>query len=729
MSPFTAVSLSRAPQHTPMQPPHQHQHQNYVTPTVQQQQQQQKIFHHHPSAIATTTAPPHTLQYNQQISSTSAADPTVLSQIQMLSDMVWKLAAATGTAHQIQLRPPPAPTPLFGPAPTATAKPLTQLNNNTVGSENNTGNYVQERKLQMEIAEHKQKIAALERQLAQRQPPLPQHTTHYVSTYPSLPQQQQPSSSTVGLPSLHPAAATTRGHLLPSRSVTPSVPFTTVATTTQAPMMMTTQTQHYLPQQPQQEQQLYNPIGYNPGYNNPGFVRQGESSASAPNIIQNRYMKTIPFPPSKRSRSENARHQSGASPTPPPYETEDGVYYLQPPRDAHDPTKEMKPSLHDKSSLTQIAPHPRQHASNNNRTNIENGHHKSISESRSVSHHSNRTKPSNNNNNDHRSHNNNYPFSLPPLGVDARGGTQTPPPVPPTITPASIPTPRQHPPRLNSSGPAPGPVSHLHPVALRNNNNSNQRHPYHRNHHLSSGSHNRNGGHSNDAAMRMGVTPNGLTFSQRSSPAPRHPKRGPDLPRRFVCSTLTELGWTQDHIPAWVAANGGPDNFEDQEMAVAAAIRALERCDTNARLLVTERDLLPPTTMTHLVIPRPQNPASLKGLAALATGKWLVPPEYVFESAQMGFWLDESSFPGVVRCNPRPFAGHDVLLTIKEADLCEKLKDIMEAGGAMVVAPQLGDKRQRLSTVHLIIDSAAEMLDHCRDFAECNPLCEQEEKN
>ncbi|AIN96099.1 hypothetical protein LPMP_100300 [Leishmania panamensis] len=141
------------------------------------------------------------------------------------------------------------------------------------------------------------------------------------------------------------------------------------------------------------------------------------------------------------------------------------------------------------------------------------------------------------------------------------------------------------------------------------------------------------------------------------SPSPVNPKRGSTLPRRFIFTGL------KDHEP----------------QRLASAIAAV---GDDAAALASDLDEPPPSSTTHIVLRG--TPRSVKALCGVVSGKWLVSPEYVYNSQQSGFWLDELE-EGGLRIFPPPLKCQRFLLTVEHPSIRAKLAQVIEYGGGEVL--------------------------------------------
>ncbi|CBZ24345.1 conserved hypothetical protein [Leishmania mexicana MHOM/GT/2001/U1103] len=148
------------------------------------------------------------------------------------------------------------------------------------------------------------------------------------------------------------------------------------------------------------------------------------------------------------------------------------------------------------------------------------------------------------------------------------------------------------------------------------------------------------------------------------SPSPVNPKRGAMLPRRFIFTGL------KDHEP----------------QRLVSAIAAVGE---DAAALASDLDEPPPSSTTHIVLRG--TPRSVKALCGVVSGKWLVSPEYVYNSQQSGFWLDELE-EGGLRIFPPPLKCQRFLLTVEHPGIRAKLAQVIEYGGGEVLASG-SDKR------------------------------------
>ncbi|GET86446.1 hypothetical protein, conserved [Leishmania tarentolae] len=148
------------------------------------------------------------------------------------------------------------------------------------------------------------------------------------------------------------------------------------------------------------------------------------------------------------------------------------------------------------------------------------------------------------------------------------------------------------------------------------------------------------------------------------SPSPVNPKRGAVLPRRFIFTGLKD----------------------NEPQRLASAIAAI---GDDAAALASDLDEPPPTSTTHIVLRG--TPRSVKALCGVVSGKWLVSPEYVYNSHQSGFWLDELE-EGGLRIFPPPLKCQRFLLTVEHPSIRAKLAQVIEYGGGEVL-PSGSDQR------------------------------------
>ncbi|KAG5510686.1 hypothetical protein GH5_06902 [Leishmania sp. Ghana 2012 LV757] len=141
------------------------------------------------------------------------------------------------------------------------------------------------------------------------------------------------------------------------------------------------------------------------------------------------------------------------------------------------------------------------------------------------------------------------------------------------------------------------------------------------------------------------------------SPSPVNPKRGAPLPRRFIFTGLKD----------------------NEPQRLATAIAAL---GDDAAALASDLDEPPPSSTTHIVLRG--TPRSVKALCGVVSGKWLVSPEYVYNSEHSGFWLDELE-EGGLRIFPPPLKCQRFLLTVEHPSIRAKLAQVIEYGGGEVL--------------------------------------------
>lgn len=167
------------------------------------------------------------------------------------------------------------------------------------------------------------------------------------------------------------------------------------------------------------------------------------------------------------------------------------------------------------------------------------------------------------------------------------------------------------------------------------------------------------------------------------SPSPVNPKRGPQLPRRFIFTGL------KDDEPARLR-------------------EAIESIGEDAVALSGDYDEPPPMHTTHIVVRG--TPRSVKALCGVVSGKWLVPPEYIYNSAQAGFWLDEFEEDGL-RIFPPPLKCQRFLLTVEQDGIRQKLAQVIEYGGGEVIpCASSGASRQWTEQGVVVITSGDDLL-------------------
>ncbi|KPA75919.1 hypothetical protein ABB37_08088 [Leptomonas pyrrhocoris] len=150
------------------------------------------------------------------------------------------------------------------------------------------------------------------------------------------------------------------------------------------------------------------------------------------------------------------------------------------------------------------------------------------------------------------------------------------------------------------------------------------------------------------------------------SPSPVDPKRGNAGPRRFIFTGL------KDGEPQRLTA-------------------AIEQLADDAAVLTSELDEVPPTATTHIVLRG--TPRSVKALCGVVCGKWLVSPEYILNSLESGFWLDEAE-EGGMRVFPPPLQGQRFLLTVEHEGIRAKLAQVIVYGGGEVLPVYSGKVAQ-----------------------------------
>ncbi|KPI88101.1 hypothetical protein ABL78_2788 [Leptomonas seymouri] len=150
------------------------------------------------------------------------------------------------------------------------------------------------------------------------------------------------------------------------------------------------------------------------------------------------------------------------------------------------------------------------------------------------------------------------------------------------------------------------------------------------------------------------------------SPSPVNPKRGNAGPRRFVFTGLKD---------------GEPQQL----------VAAVTEVGDDAAVLASELDEVPPTSTTHIVLRG--TPRSVKALCGVVSSKWLVSPEYILNSLDSGFWLDEVE-EGGMRIFPPPLQGQRFLLTVEHSGIRAKLAQVIEYGGGEVLPVNSGKVAQ-----------------------------------
>ncbi|CCW65236.1 unnamed protein product [Phytomonas sp. EM1] len=155
--------------------------------------------------------------------------------------------------------------------------------------------------------------------------------------------------------------------------------------------------------------------------------------------------------------------------------------------------------------------------------------------------------------------------------------------------------------------------------------------------------------------FRCGTSP--IAAGPTRSPSPVNPKRGSALPRRFIFTGLKETE---------------PERLRE----------AVADLGENAVVLNGDLDEAPPFSTTHVVLRG--TPRSVKALCGVVSGKWLVPPEYIYNSHEAGFWLDEYE-EGGLRIFPPPLKCQRFLLTVEHDGIREKLVQVIEYGGGEVI--------------------------------------------
>eukprot|EP00744_Colponema_vietnamica_P016080 GILI01022550.1.p1 GENE.GILI01022550.1~~GILI01022550.1.p1 ORF type:complete len:421 (+),score=54.98 GILI01022550.1:134-1264(+) len=168
------------------------------------------------------------------------------------------------------------------------------------------------------------------------------------------------------------------------------------------------------------------------------------------------------------------------------------------------------------------------------------------------------------------------------------------------------------------------------------------------------------------------------------SPTPTNPTRGLDIERRFILSGLTD------------------DDRQRIHTAVA-------RLGQKAEVLDLGVDAAPPKSCTHVVIPG--QPESFKALCGLVSGRWLLTPQYIFDSYDAGYWLNEADANGV-RCQPLPLKDQKFLVpapqqaTPDALSMKARLEFIVQYGEGILVDSARGSGI-------VIIQSGDDILNYC----------------
>lgn len=176
--------------------------------------------------------------------------------------------------------------------------------------------------------------------------------------------------------------------------------------------------------------------------------------------------------------------------------------------------------------------------------------------------------------------------------------------------------------------------------------------------------------------------PSSVAAGPTRSPSPVDPQRGLAFARRFIFTGLK-------------------DNETD---ALRAAIEAI---GDEAEVIAGGLDEPPPLSCTHILVRG--TPRSVKALCGLVSGKWLVPPDYVFRSQQQGFWLDEYE-EGGLRVSPPPLKGQRFLLSVDPTGIREKLAQVIEYGGGEVVTGHAAGVRPWTAEGVIVITSGDDLL-------------------
>jgi hypothetical protein len=107
------------------------------------------------------------------------------------------------------------------------------------------------------------------------------------------------------------------------------------------------------------------------------------------------------------------------------------------------------------------------------------------------------------------------------------------------------------------------------------------------------------------------------------------------------------------------------------------------RLGQRASIIECPADMPPPPEVTHLIVR--DNAGSVKGLCMLLSGRWIVKPEYLYASRDLGFWANEDDITGSLRCIQNPLREELVVLAAPPGPLYDGLRQsIVYAGGIMV---------------------------------------------
>ena len=149
--------------------------------------------------------------------------------------------------------------------------------------------------------------------------------------------------------------------------------------------------------------------------------------------------------------------------------------------------------------------------------------------------------------------------------------------------------------------------------------------------------------------------PTGMAATR--SPTPVNPTRGPVMERRFILTGLSE----------------------SEAQRCSAAILQIGQM---AQLVASQQEEPPPMSVTHVVVRG--MPRSLRALCGVVSGKWIVSPEYIYDSLSSGFWLDERD-EGALRCYPPPLLHHRFLVSIDSEGTRSRIEQVIEYGGGEIV--------------------------------------------
>jgi hypothetical protein len=108
----------------------------------------------------------------------------------------------------------------------------------------------------------------------------------------------------------------------------------------------------------------------------------------------------------------------------------------------------------------------------------------------------------------------------------------------------------------------------------------------------------------------------------------------------------------------------------------------------------------------------PDRPQSVKALCALVTGRWVVTPAYLQESARLGFWAHEDSVAGSMRYANYPFRQEHVMLQLPDGPIRDALRLTVEYGEGIVVENNAANRRR---ANYIVVTSGSDIVNLCKE--------------